>query len=966
MKKFLGILLVVLVSALSLIGVVFDATEASVNANPETTVSGIIWENTTWTLDNSPYIIKDTVQIPENVVLTIESGVTVIFSGDGDMFLVSGVIRAQGTAPRKIIFEGNGTSNFFNVVQSDNSSLYLEHCILRDGVKLWSIDYGVTQVILRHSKLVNITNYSTFYHWRKVCYIEYNIFIDTAGFTMYNWFGEDSGATVYIMHNLVKGNRDFFVQCFPNVYNQEIVVKYNSFIDVDGIVLALHSGLGDYVAINATENYWGTTDTTIIDSLIYDRNDNISLPNQIEYLPILTEPHPDTPTLWTHNEIGGIINSDTTLTLENSPYNFTDDLLIDEGVTLTIEPGVTVNFNDYFMAVGGTLFAIGTETDKIVMSGSGFAYTGELEGRIVFLSTSTDSIIEYTEITSTPGVIIGIYESSPTISNSIISNSTRDAGPGYAINMVDASPTITNNVITNTMGIYIGGLTELSSPTITGNIISQNCVGIYISCAESRPFISDNIISNNGVGITIEAIRTNGTIITRNLIINNLGERFSDHPLWPLVAEGSGIQIYSGLNYAVEISNNTICNNIDGILIRGSPSSTIAQNNIFGNTNQSIRNTLDYDIDTSSNWWGTTNTSLIDQSIIDFYDDWALGKVNYSPILDSFNPDAPMLPLMADFTHSPLTLYAGGMITFDASASFGECSSIANYTWNFGDGTILTLDEPIATHTFITSGEYNVTLTVTDEFGFQNNTSTTITVLEDNTPPVTTDDYDGTWHTSDFTISLTAVDDGSGVAETYYRINQGGVKAVSTDGQPVITSEGADNTLEYWSVDNAGNEEPINILTGIKLDKTPPTIDAPSRIPESDILPDQGVKVSVNVVDSCSSVKNVTLSYKLNDSALWIDLAMTLNSTTGLYEAIIPEQQENTLVKYTITAYDNAENYNAEDNNGQYYVYNVIPEFPLWIILPLLLTATLFIMLCKRKLSRTAKKATDVNGDWTR
>ena len=47
---------------------------------------------------------------------------------------------------------------------------------------------------------------------------------------------------------------------------------------------------------------------------------------------------------------------------------------------------------------------------------------------------------------------------------------------------------------------------------------------------------------------------------------------------------------------------------------------------------------------------------------------------------------------------------------------------------------------------------------------------------------------------------------------------------VRADGHPYITTEGANNTLEYWSVDKAGNEElPHKILTGIKLDKTAPS-----------------------------------------------------------------------------------------------------------------------------------------------
>ena len=35
--------------------------------------------------------------------------------------------------------------------------------------------------------------------------------------------------------------------------------------------------------------------------------------------------------------------------------------------------------------------------------------------------------------------------------------------------------------------------------------------------------------------------------------------------------------------------------------------------------------------------------------------------------------------------------------------------------------------------------------------------------------------------------------------ETYYFINNGAVQNVTANGQPVITTEGGNNTLEYWS-----------------------------------------------------------------------------------------------------------------------------------------------------------------------
>ena len=118
--------------------------------------------------------------------------------------------------------------------------------------------------------------------------------------------------------------------------------------------------------------------------------------------------------------VTGIITSDTTWTKADSPYNLTGDVLVSNGATLTIEPGVTVFFNSYFMDVNGTLSAKGNETEKIVMSGSGKSYAGEWKGRLVFLSSSTGSVIEYAEITSTPEIIIGVYTSSLTIKNSRI------------------------------------------------------------------------------------------------------------------------------------------------------------------------------------------------------------------------------------------------------------------------------------------------------------------------------------------------------------------------------------------------------------------------------------------------------------------------------------------------------------------------------------------------------------------
>lgn len=93
--------------------------------------------------------------------------------------------------------------------------------------------------------------------------------------------------------------------------------------------------------------------------------------------------------------------------------------------------------------------------------------------------------------------------------------------------------------------------------------------------------------------------------------------------------------------------------------------------------------------------------------------------------------------------------------------------------------------------------------------------------LTDNVPPATTNDYDGNWHNENFTINLKA-SDYFAVKETYYRINGGETRTLSADGQPKITSESANGTLEYWSIDYSRNQENHHSLTQNKTGQNRP------------------------------------------------------------------------------------------------------------------------------------------------
>lgn len=148
----------------------------------------------------------------------------------------------------------------------------------------------------------------------------------------------------------------------------------------------------------------------------------------------------------------------------------------------------------------------------------------------------------------------------------------------------------------------------------------------------------------------------------------------------------------------------------------------------------------------------------------------------------------------------------------------------------------------------------------------------------------------------------------------------------------------------------------------VNSDSTPPDISTPSQTPRRDnVMADQEVKVSVNVTDAESGVKNVTLSYTTNNGTAWENRTMNYNASTSLYEATIPGQQVGTWVKFKIVAYDNAGNKATKDGTEPYCIYLVIPEFPSFIILPLFMIATLLAAIVSRKKcpnARTAKGVT--------
>ena len=124
----------------------------------------------------------------------------------------------------------------------------------------------------------------------------------------------------------------------------------------------------------------------------------------------------------------------------------------------------------------------------------------------------------------------------------------------------------------------------------------------------------------------------------------------------------------------------------------------------------------------------------------------------------------------------------------------------------------------------------------------------------DTQPPTTTDDSPVGWQNAPFVVNLTAADNLSGVNHTRYRVDNGSWII----GDAVNITEDGNHTIEYYSVDNAGNVEPVK-KTYAALDTTPPSV--------SIISPENKTYTTKNITLNVTASEEVNWSYSLNDGA---------------------------------------------------------------------------------------------------
>jgi parallel beta-helix repeat protein len=352
-------------------------------------------------------------------------------------------------------------------------------------------------------------------------------------------------------------------------------------------------------------------------------------PSRVEYPTVMTWRY--TSTLWTRDNVfiitdgldshtitvywdafhGGTLTQNTTLPGSVHPYAISEDIVVPAGITLTIEPSVTLHFHqDRALRVeGGRLLAVGTKAQPVIFTRYGETYWGG----ILFQQTQMDNriqhaVVEYTHeaITNPRTHGISAYGAQVTIADSIL-RYTNDSGGVQSSPWGDQISTL--HLLRTELSDIQGDAVRVTggNALIEGNYIhhvsysTQPLEGLALYNVITPAIVIDNHIHDvsdcldlNNASARIERNRIHhcidkgisigypsSTTLVNNLIFTCLGSETDPRT-------GAGIAVKDGA--ATRIVNNTVTGNKTGIHLfeehegAGGGTATTVNSIVWGNT----------------------------------------------------------------------------------------------------------------------------------------------------------------------------------------------------------------------------------------------------------------------------------------------------------------------------------------------------------------------------------------------
>ncbi len=347
-------------------------------------------------------------------------------------------------------------------------------------------------------------------------------------------------------------------------------------------------------------------------------------------------------------EVSGVLSGDKlTWTVDKSPYLVTGSVMVEDGSTLTINPGVDVQFaGNYGITVEGTLKAEGTEEDKIKFYGVDDGVNNWIG---INCKNNNGSVLKYIDVDGTLKGLQGYM----TVFNADIETDN------YALYGYNGE--LCNSTVTG--GIYV------ESSTLTNNSFNLKTPSMrydYYDGSRIRyALLSDNLFKNSSVTIYGAGENNHFSNMSLNLYSSNLNTTF----------DSCELSVY-GSFFACEFKECSF-RGFDPTIVNGSNFIDCGEINI------TTKFSTYEEVDLTSNFWGYANTKELDTNgvknqhsfIKDYYSDpeFSITKANLSGYRDEPNNDAGYI---GDGYHSypaeSTTTYAvgdtgpaGGIVFYD-------------------------------------------------------------------------------------------------------------------------------------------------------------------------------------------------------------------------------------------------------------------------------------------------------------
>lgn len=262
-----------------------------VEVKDSNTINGPIIKDSLVLSDTTkPYVLTSDIGIPKDITLKVLKGVTLIANNKN--IAVEGVLDISGdkSSPVKIL-------DAIIKPVNDGGLIKIHHSNIEGGSIYAATGYASHATLDLQKSLIKNVN-SAMHLWYPLGEVKIigNHFINSGGID----FGITEGevTSVQILNNKFENwTSGYAIQNWAN-YGSFLMadISYNSFItdDKNSYAAMLPSGYTSS-ALVMRNNYWGTTNVSKINAMIYDRNDSLESAGYVEFEPFLTQPHPDTP-----------------------------------------------------------------------------------------------------------------------------------------------------------------------------------------------------------------------------------------------------------------------------------------------------------------------------------------------------------------------------------------------------------------------------------------------------------------------------------------------------------------------------------------------------------------------------------------------------------------------------------------------------------------------------------------------